>query len=112
METNLPSPVAAYLEANARLDADGMLATFAPGAVVRDEGARRVGHDALRAWILSATIGNRAIFTPDGWRQEDGNTVVEGPVAGDFPGSPIRFAFRFEVQDGAISALEIHDIPA
>jgi hypothetical protein len=112
METNLPSPIAAYIAANARLDADGMLATFAPDAVVHDAGAERVGHDAIRAWIHSDIIGNQAIFTPDGWRQEDGYTVVEGPAAGDFPGSPIRFVFRFELRDGAIAWLEVHDVPA
>jgi hypothetical protein len=112
MDTSLPSPIAAYIEANARLDPDGMLATFAPGAVVHDEGVERVGHDAIRAWIQSHIVAYKAIFTPDGWRQEDGYTVVEGPAAGDFPGSPIRFVFRFEVKGGAIASLEVHDVPA
>lgn len=112
MNTNLPFPITAYVEANARLDTEGMLAPFAPGAVVHDEGAELVGHDAIRAWIQSAIVGTQAIFTPDGWRQEDGYTFVEGPAAGDFPGSPIRFVFRFEVRDGAIASLEVHDVPA
>jgi len=112
MNTNLPSPIAAYVEANARLDTDGMLATFAPDAVVHDNRAELVGHDAIRAWIQSDIVGTRAIFTPDGWRQEDRYTVVEGPAAGDFPGSPIRFVFHFEVRDGAIASLEVHDVPA
>ncbi|HYD15497.1 MAG TPA: hypothetical protein VEA77_03765 [Hyphomicrobium sp.] len=38
---------------------------------------------------------------------EDGFTLVEGPVTGRVPGSPIRLTFRFSMQDDLISALEI-----
>lgn len=107
MSLKLPSPIAAYVAANARLDADGMLAAFATDAVVFDEQERRVGKAEIHAWIQSATIASRAIFTPDACRQEDGVVVVEGPTAGDFPGSPIPFTFRFTLENGAIAALEI-----
>lgn len=107
MSIPLPPPIAAYVEANARLDAAGMLSAFAPDAVVSGERQRRVGSDEIQAWISSATIASRAIFTPDTCRDEDGVVVVEGPTAGDFPGSPIRFTFRFVLAEGAIAALEI-----
>ena len=107
MADDLPTPIAAYAAANARLDADGMLAPFAPDAVVRDDGGRHAGHDGIRAWINSATMAAKAIFTPETWREEAGRVIVEGPTAGDFPGSPIRFTFRFTLRDGAITALEI-----
>jgi len=38
--------------------------------------------------------------------------VVEGPAHGDFPGSPIRFTYRFSLENDAITALDIKDIPA
>lgn len=107
MSLELPSPIAAYVAANARLDADGMLEAFAPNAVVFDEQHRRVGRAEIQDWIRSATIASRAIFTPEAWRQEDGVVLVEGPTAGDFPGSPIPFTFRFTLEHGAIAALEI-----
>lgn len=107
MTEDLPPPVAAYAAANARLDADGMLAAFAGDAVVQDEGARHQGREAIRAWIQTATIGVRAIFTPETWREDGGTVVVEGPVAGDFPGSPIRLTFRFAFVDDLIRRLEI-----
>lgn len=107
MITDLPSPIAAYVAANARLDAQGMLAAFAPDAVVLDDGGRHQGHDDLEAWIRTATIDNRAVFTPDIWREEDGRVVVAGLTAGTFRGSPIRFTLRFTLKDGAIAALEI-----
>jgi hypothetical protein len=107
MIDDLPAPIAAYVEANARLDPEGMLAPFARNAVVLDEGGRHEGHDRLRAWIQSATIENRAVFTPETWREQDGHVVVEGVTTGDFPGSPIRFTFRFMLDGTAISGLEI-----
>lgn len=107
MIKDLPPPIAAYVEANARLDIEGMLAPFASDAVVRDDGGHHRGRDELRAWIQTATIANGAIFAPDGWREEDGHIVVEGPTSGDFPGSPLRFTFRFALAAGEIAALEI-----
>lgn len=107
MPKDLPGPIAAYVAANARLDLDGMLEPFAPDAVVFDERRERRGRDQIAAWIRSATIEARAIFTPDAWRTDGNAVVVEGLTAGDFPGSPLRFTFRFRLADDAITALEI-----
>lgn len=108
MSTNLPRPIAAYVEANARLDVDGMLAAFSPDAVVKDEAREHHGHAEIRPWIQSATIAARAVFTPEAWREEDdGALIVDGITAGDFPGSPLPFAFRFKLDGEAISGLEI-----
>jgi hypothetical protein len=49
----------------------------------------------------------KAIFTPDTARHEEGQVVVEGPAHGDFKGSPIRFTYRFTLENDAIKALEI-----
>jgi hypothetical protein len=107
MSHTLPTPIAAYVAANAQLDADGMLAPFAPDAVVRDDGGRHVGRDEIKAWIRSATLASRAVFTPETWREEDGRVIVDGPTAGNFPGSPIRFTLSFTLRGGAIAGLEI-----
>lgn len=107
MSINLPRPIADYVEANARLDGDGMLAAFAADAVVKDEAREHHGHAEIRPWIESATIAARAVFTPQAWREEGGAVIVDGVTAGDFPGSPLPFAFRFQLNGGAISALEI-----
>jgi ketosteroid isomerase-like protein len=107
MNQDLPKPIADYVEANARLDAEAMLQPFTADAVVKDDGGRHEGRQALRAWIQEATIASRAIFTPDAVRHEAGQVVVEGPTTGDFKGSPLRFVFRFTLQDDAIRALEI-----
>ncbi len=107
MSLELPSPIAAYVAANARLDADGMLKPFAADAVVRDNGAVLRGHAEIMSLFEEAVIPVKAIFTPDAARHEAGQVVVEGPAHGDFKGSPIRFTYRFTLEDDAIKALEI-----
>lgn len=107
MSIELPPPIAAYVDANARLDAEGMLSAFAADAVVCDERRRCVGRAEIQDWIQSATIANEAVFSPDTFRMEGGVAVVEGPTRGQFPGSPIRLTFRFTPRDGVIAALEI-----
>lgn len=107
MTLELPPPIAAYVAANARLDVDGMLAPFAAGAVLRDNGAVLRGAAEIKHLLEEAVVGAKAIFTPDTVRHEDGQVVIEGPAHGEFKGSPIRFTYRFTLENDAIKALEI-----
>lgn len=107
MSLDLPSPIAAYAAANARLDVDGMLDPFAVDAVLRDNGAVHHGHVEIRHLLEQAVVPAKAIFIPDTVRHENGKVVVEGPAHGDFKGSPIRFTYNFTLENDAIKALEI-----
>lgn len=107
MFMDLPSPIADYVEANARLDVDGMLKPFHRDAVIVDNGKRFEGRPAIRQLLEDEVIPVKAIFTPDSVRQDGGAVVVEGPAHGDFPGSPVRFTYRFQLTNGAIETLEI-----
>ncbi len=107
MTPALPKPIADYVEANARLDVDGMLRPFAADPLVLDNGARHEGRAALRTLLEEAVVRVRAVFTPDTVRHEAGQVVVEGPAHGDFKGSPLRFTYRFSLENDAIKALEI-----
>ena len=66
-----------------------------------------MGRDEIEAWVQSATVASRAVFTPETWREQDGRIVVDGSTTGNFPGSPIRFTFRFTLESDAIETLEI-----
>jgi ketosteroid isomerase-like protein len=107
MAPALPRPIAAYVDANARLDVNGMLKPFAADAVVVDNGRRLEGHAELRALFEDEVVAVKAIFTPDAVRHEGGQVVVEGPAHGDFKGSPLRFTYRFTLENDAIKGLEI-----
>lgn len=107
MSLDLPSPIADYVAANARLDLDGMVKPFAADAVLLDNGKRFVGHGEIRGLLEEMVVDLKAIFTPDTIRRENGQVVVEGPAQGDFKGSPIRFTYRFDLDSDAIKAVEI-----
>ncbi len=107
MTINLPKPIADYVEANAGLDVDGMLKPFLQDAVFIDNGKRFEGHAAIRELLEEEVVPVKAIFVPDTVREEDGAIVVEGPAHGDFPGSPLRFTYRFTLANDAIKTLEI-----
>jgi len=107
MTIDLPKPIADYVEANARLDLDGMLRPFLHDAVFTDNGKRFEGQAAIRHLLEEEVIPVKAIFTPDTMREEAGDVVVEGPAHGDFPGRPLRFTYRFTLANGAIKSLEV-----
>lgn len=107
MTPELPKPIAAYVEANARLDADGMLKPFAADTVVLDNGGRHEGLAEVRRLFETEVIPVKAIFTPDTVREENGQVVLEGPAHGDFKGSPLRFTYRFTIENDLIKAVEI-----
>lgn len=104
---NQPRSFAAYLDANARFDVEGMQAHTAPDAVVTDERRRHVGRDAIRAWIAEASVGNQTVFVSWTWREDDGTHVSLGMVSGRFPGSPAELSFRLTLSAGAIATLAI-----
>ncbi|AXB79019.1 nuclear transport factor 2 family protein [Novosphingobium sp. P6W] len=107
MTPELPTPIAEFVEANARLDVDAMLKPFAGDAVASDMGKSHEGHAELRTWFEEEVIAVKAIFTPDTARNENGQVVVEGSAHGDFKGSPIRFTYHFDLEGDAIKTMEI-----
>ncbi|MDX3809950.1 nuclear transport factor 2 family protein [Bosea thiooxidans] len=107
MSIELPKPIADYVAANAQLDTDAMLKPFAADAVFLDNGKRFEGHGQIRTLFEKEVVAVKAIFSPETIYREDDRIVVEGPVHGDFPGSPLRFTYRFKLEGDAIKALEV-----
>ena len=103
----LPKPIADYVKANAQLDVDGMLKPFASDALFLDNRRRYEGQAELRALFEEAVVAVKAIFTPDAVRHDNGQVIVEGPAHGDFAGSPIRFTYRFTLENNAIKTLDV-----
>ena len=106
MPLDLPKPIADYIEANTRLDLEGMMKHFPPDAVFTDNGKHYRGLAEIRRLLKEEAIAVKAIFEPDTVRKEDDVVVLEGPAHGEFPGSPLRFTYRFKMVGGAINTLE------
>ncbi|WP_304271895.1 hypothetical protein, partial [Brevundimonas naejangsanensis] len=74
---------------------------------ILDNGKRFEGHNEIRALLKETVVDLKAIFTPDAVRHEADGVVVEGPVEGEFPGSPIRFTYRIELDGDAIKTMDV-----
>lgn len=106
MSLKLPAPIAEYILANRRLDLAGMMKHFAPYAVFTDNGKDFVGQAAIAKMLKDEAIAVKAIFEPDAAREEGDVIVLEGTAHGEFPGSPLRFTYRFTMAGDAIKTLE------
>ncbi len=103
----LPAPIAAYWTAANAGDAVAAAASFAPEAVVRDEGHTHRGRAAIAAWIEETTRKYQAVTEPIRCVTAAGRHDVTGKVSGNFPGSPVELEFEFTVANGEIVQLEI-----
>jgi hypothetical protein len=105
---DLPDPLHRYFAAQNALDAEAMVACFAPDAQVRDEGRTYVGRDEILGWKRE-TIAKYAIsIAPIEARRGDGKFVVAARVAGTFPGSPANLSYTFGLSvEGLIRTLSI-----
>ncbi|GAA2519934.1 SDR family NAD(P)-dependent oxidoreductase [Winogradskya humida] len=95
----MPSAVSRLVAALNAYDTDAVLAVFAPDAVVTDDGKTYRGHDEIRRWNTLEVAAARVVLTPLATTEEDGRTVVTMRATGDFPGSPLSFAFHLRPAD-------------
>src|SRR5688572_9778715 len=107
MTIDLPAPIAVYYAAKNPRDIDAMIAPFAEGAVVKDEGATMQGRAAIRAWMEETTRKYGVSVDPEELGRDGETIAVRALVSGNFPGSPARLTYRFVLRAGEISYLEI-----
>ena len=69
MSLNLARPIADYIDANARLDIEGMMKPFSPDAVFIDNGKQFEGQVAIRHLLEKVVLPVKAIFTPETTRE-------------------------------------------
>lgn len=103
----LPAPIQAYFAADRSGDAEALIQTFAPDAVVRDEGHLHTGREAIGAWWRAAKARYRHVIQPLGMVEKGDVAAIRAEVAGDFPGSPVTLTFAFRLQGDGIAGLEI-----
>ena len=104
--TNLPQAIETFIATNNAHDGDALLALFAPGATVADDGKTHGGEAEIRAWIEIHLIAPNVVITPKSY--DAGRLVASGD--GDFPGGPLDFTFDFETADNAIIRLSIEPV--
>lgn len=103
----LPQPIRAYFEADGNNSCEAVVACFAPGAAVHDEGRVHSGHHAIGSWWEYAKARYRHVAEPLEVEQGERGTRVLAKVTGTFPGSPAELTYMFRLDGDKIAALEI-----
>ncbi len=106
MET--PPAIESYFENDSRRDVEGILALFAPDAVVIDDGRSWQGSTDIRAWQLGPASQYQYTVTVFGIEGTGGETYVAScRLDGNFPGGSAELRFRFTLSLDLIEQLEI-----
>ena len=102
----LPAPIAEYFTHETTSPA-AVARCFTDDALVVDERQEHRGRAAIEAWNAAAH-GRYKLTTELLAAEFDGpRTTVRANVTGNFPGSPIQLRFRFTLEGGLITRLEI-----
>lgn len=107
MTIDLPAPIANYIAAENRADAQALSQCFAENAVVRDEGKTMKGLAAIKRWKTETSKKYRHTMEPLALIRKGGETIVTNRLTGNFPGSPIEIQFVFRLVGDKIASLEI-----
>lgn len=104
----LPPPIQDYIDADGRNDGAAVIASFAPDAVVKDEGQTYVGSIAIGTWWRTSKFAYKHSIEP--FEIIEMSDVIEplAKVIGQFPGSPATITFAFELGSSRITALEVN----
>jgi hypothetical protein len=106
--SELPDVITRYQSAHDRRDSDAALATFAPDAVVKDDGNTYRGHGEIRDWLTRASVEFTYTRTLTAAEPTDSRTwTVTNHLEGNFPGGVVDLRYRFVLEDSLITELEI-----
>ena len=105
--TNLPTPIAIYIDAENRGDTEALAQCFAEHAVVRDEGKTIEGLVAIKQWKAETRKKYKHTIEPLASAQKDGRIIVTNRLTGNFPGSRIDLEFVFTLGGNKIASLDI-----
>jgi hypothetical protein len=104
----IPAVVATYQSAHDRHDTEAALASFTPDATVKDDGHEYHGHGEIRDWLARASVEftyTRTLL--DAAPVDEHTWLVTNHLEGNFPGGVVDLRYRFVIDDGLITALEI-----
>jgi len=104
----LPKIVTSYLVAHRAHDVEVAIQSYAPDAVVIDDGNTYVGIEAIRTWLArSSTEYKYTIETTAASQFDDAHFVATHHLAGNFPGGQVDLDYKFALSHGRIDHLTI-----
>ncbi|WP_433604987.1 nuclear transport factor 2 family protein [Dactylosporangium sp. CA-139114] len=105
---DLPPVIMTYLAAHDARDVEGAIASFAPDAVVTDDGRGHHGTAEIRAWLAGAAA--EYTYTTEllhATRLGEERYDVTQRLEGDFPGGVVDLHYRFTLRGSSIVRLII-----
>ena len=107
MSIDLPPPIDLYVKIENSGEVEALSGCFALDATVHDEGHTYRGLAAIKKWKAATKKKYTHTIHPLEIARSDGKTVLKAGLTGNFPGSPITVEFRFVLESGKITSLEI-----
>jgi ketosteroid isomerase-like protein len=104
---NVPTTIAAFVQAENQRDSSAVAACFTSNAVIHDEGSEMRGTTAIKEWIDNTFKKYQFTIEPAGIAKGDNKIILNATLTGDFPGSPISLDFQFTIQEDKIATLII-----
>jgi len=104
----LPDIVTDYLVAHRAHDVDVAIQSYAPDAVVIDDGNTYAGVEAIRAWLASSSTEYKYTIEITAASQiDDTHFVATHHLVGNFPGGHVDLDYKFTLNHGRINHLTI-----
>jgi hypothetical protein len=88
---------------------DALALVFSEDAIVIDAGERKEmrGRKQIVQWIEKSISGLRLQTDVRGWKEHDGEWVVDTVLTGNFKASPARFEYFISLTGDKISKLRV-----
>jgi ketosteroid isomerase-like protein len=109
--SDLPKPVAAYIEATNNHDGAALAASFTEDAFVNDMHREFWGRPAIKAWADKEIIGAKVTMEPVRIATHHGQVHVTAKIDGEYDKTglpdPLILTFYFALSEGRIAQLII-----
>jgi ketosteroid isomerase-like protein len=105
--SNVPEPIAAFIDAVNRQDEDGFLDAFTADGAVDDWGRVFSGRAAIKGWSDKEFIGARGTLTVESVSLADGEVTVIGDWRSNYANGLSKFVF--DVHGDKITRMTIRE---
>jgi ketosteroid isomerase-like protein len=106
---NLPTVIAALVQAQNNLDYNAYADCFDEAAIVYDEAQTHNGKAEIREWIKQSNEKYHTSMEPLKFKQSGDNAVLEAKISGTFDGSPLVLNYHMELKGNLVSSLKVTD---
>ncbi|MBB5441405.1 ketosteroid isomerase-like protein [Pedobacter sp. AK017] len=104
---NLPTIIAALVQAQNNLDYKAYADCFIDEAIVHDEGHVHQGKVEIREWIKQANAKYQTQMKPLSISQTGNYAILKAEVSGTFDVSPVVLNYHLELSCDLISSLKV-----